>query len=157
MLMPGFAEGDKAMLKNGLVGTWQLISVEGHLPDGGRNHPYGRNPLGILMYDRLGNMAVQIMGRDRPSFKSADLKGGLAQEAKDALDGAAVYFGTYETEEQTGTVCHHITGSVFPNWIGTVQRRKATVKGNRLVLSTEPLLMGGSESVVVLEWQRMER
>ncbi|WPB73758.1 lipocalin-like domain-containing protein [Archangium violaceum] len=92
-----------------------------------------------------------------PPFKSADLKGGLAQEAKDALDGAAVYFGTYETEEQTDTVCHHITGSVFPNWIGTVQRRKATVKGNRLVLSTEPLLMGGSESVVVLEWQRMGR
>ncbi|KFA92168.1 lipocalin-like domain-containing protein [Archangium violaceum] len=57
----------------------------------------------------------------------------------------------------TGTVCHHITGSVFPNWIGTVQRRKATVKGNRLVLSSESLLMGGSESVVVLEWQRMER
>ncbi|WP_257463496.1 lipocalin-like domain-containing protein [Archangium lipolyticum] len=143
------------MLKDRLVGTWQLISVEGRLPDGSRDYPYGQNPLGILMYDRLGNMAVQLMGRDRPPFESADLKGGSAQEAKDALDGAAVYFGTYETEEQTDTVCHHITGSVFPNWIGTVQRRKATVKGNRLVLSTEPLLMGGSESVVVLEWQRM--
>ncbi|OJT18170.1 hypothetical protein BO221_42565 [Archangium sp. Cb G35] len=157
MLMPGFPEGDKAMLKDGLVGTWQLISVEGRLPDGSRDYPYGQNPLGILMYDRLGNMAVQLMRRDRTPFKSADLKGGLAQEAKDALDGAAVYFGTYETEEQTETVCHHITGSVFPNWIGTVQRRKATMTGNRLVLSTEPLLMGGNESVVVLEWQRTGR
>ncbi|OJH34923.1 lipocalin-like domain-containing protein [Cystobacter ferrugineus] len=143
------------MLKDRLVGTWQLISVEGHLPDGSRDHPYGQNPLGVLMYDRPGNMAVQIMGRNRPPFKSADLKGGSAQETKNALDGVAVYFGTYETEEQTDTVLHHITGSVFPNWIGSVQRRKATVEGNRLILRTEPLLMGGSESVVVLEWQRL--
>ncbi|WP_158502120.1 lipocalin-like domain-containing protein [Vitiosangium sp. GDMCC 1.1324] len=143
------------MLKDRLVGTWQLISVEGLLPDGSRNYPYGQNPLGILMYDRHGNMAVQLMGRDRAPFKSADLKGGTAQEAKGALDGAAVYFGTYETDEQTETVCHHIKGSVFPNWIGTVQRRKATVEGSRLVLSTQPLLMGGSESVVVLEWHRV--
>lgn len=142
------------MLKDRLVGTWQLKAVEGRLPDGGRNHPYGRDPLGILIYDRHGNMAVQLMNRDRPPFKSADLKGGTAQEAKDALDGAAVYFGTYETDEQTDTVCHHIKGSVFPNWIGTVQRRKATLEGNRLVLSTGPLLMGGSESDIVLEWQR---
>jgi hypothetical protein len=83
------------------------------------------------------------------------LKGGTAQEVKDALDGAVAYFGTYEIDEQTDTVCHHIKGSVFPNWIGTVQRRKATVEGNRLVLSTNPLPMGGRESVVVLEWHRM--
>lgn len=143
------------MLKDRLVGTWHLVSVEGRLPDGSRNHPYGRTPLGILIYDRHGSMAVQIMSRDRPPFKSVDLKGGTPQEAKDALDGAAVYFGTYETEEQTDTVCHHIQGSVFPNWIGTVQRRKATVEGNRLVLSTGLMLMGGSESEVVLEWQRL--
>jgi hypothetical protein len=143
------------MLKDRLVGTWRLIAVESRLPDGTRNYPYGHNPLGILMYDDHGNMAVQLMARGRPPFKSADLKGGTAQEAKEALDGAAVYFGTYETDEQTDTVCHHIKGSVFPNWIGTVQRRKATVEGNRLILSTGPLLMGGSESDVVLEWQRV--
>jgi len=129
--------------------------VEGRLPDGGRNYPYGQNPLGVLVYDSRGNMAVQIMDRDRPSFRSPDLKGGTAQEAKNALDGAAVYFGTYDTEEQTDTVCHHIQGSVFPNWIGTVQRRKATLEGNRLVLRTGPLLMGGSAADIVLEWQRV--
>ncbi|WP_395849493.1 lipocalin-like domain-containing protein [Cystobacter fuscus] len=143
------------MLKDRLVGIWQLVSVEGLLPDGSRNYPYGQNPLGILMYDRHGNMVVQLMDRDRTSFESADLKEGTAQEAKDALAGAVAYFGTYETEEQTDTVCHHIKGSVFPNWIGTVQRRKATVERNRLVLSTNPLPMGGHESVVVLEWHRM--
>ena len=143
------------MLKDKLVGTWHLVSIEGCLPDGSRNSPYGRNPLGILIYDRHGNMAVQIVGRDRPAFKSMDQKAGTPQEAKDALDRAAVYFGTYETEEQTDTVCHHVQGSVFPNWIGTVQRRKATVEGNRLVLSTGLMLMGGSESEVVLEWQRL--
>jgi hypothetical protein len=143
------------MLKERLVGTWQLMAVEGRLPDGRRNHPYGQNPLGVLIYDSHGNMAVQIMDRDRPAFQSTDLKGGTAQEAKQALDGAAVYFGTYDTDEQTDTVCHHIQGSVFPNWIGTVQRRKATLKGNRLVLSTGPLLMGGSAADIVLEWQRV--
>ena len=143
------------MLKDKVVGTWQLISVESLLPDGSRSHPYGQNPLGILIYDRHGNMAVQIMRRDRAPFQSADLKGGMAHEVKEALDGAAVYFGTYQTEEQTDTVCHYIEGSLFPNWIGTVQRRKATVDGNRLVLETGPLLVGGGESVVVLVWQRL--
>ncbi|KFE72243.1 lipocalin-like domain-containing protein [Hyalangium minutum] len=143
------------MLKERLVGTWQLIAVEGRLPDGSRNHPYGKNPLGMLIYDSHGNMAVQLMNRNRPSFTSADLKGSTGQEAKEALDGAAVYFGSYETDEQTARVCHHIQGSVFPNWIGTVQRRRATLEGNRLVLSTGPLLMGGTESEIVLEWQRV--
>jgi hypothetical protein len=143
------------MLKERLIGTWQLITVEGRLPDGRRNSPYGQNPLGMLIYDRSGNMAVQLMDRDRLSFMSADLKGGTAQEAKAALDGAAMYFGTYETDERSDTVCHHIQGSVFPNWIGTVQRRKAAMEGNRPRLSTGPLLMGGSESELVLEWRRV--
>ncbi len=143
------------MLKDRLVGTWHLASAEGRQPDGSRNYPYGQNPLGILIYDRHGNMAVQIVGRDRPVFKSMDQKGGTPQEAKDALDRAAVYFGTYEIEEQADTVCHHVQGSVFPNWIGTVQRRKATVEGNRLVLSTGLILVGGSEAEFVLEWQRL--
>ncbi|NTX52235.1 lipocalin-like domain-containing protein [Myxococcus sp. CA039A] len=143
------------MLKDGLVGTWQLVSLASLLPDGSRAHPFGHQLLGMLMYDKHGNMSVQLMRGDRARFQSADLLGSQEKEAKAALDGAAVYFGTYEVDEETDTVSHHIQGSLFPNWMGTVQRRKAVLDGHRLFLRTEPLAFGGSQAAVVLEWRRL--
>ncbi|MFY2558067.1 lipocalin-like domain-containing protein [Corallococcus terminator] len=143
------------MLKDRLIGTWQLVSMVSLLPDGSKVHPFGEQLLGMLMYDGQGNMSVQLMRGDRAPFQSADPMRSQGEEAKAALDGAAVYFGTYEVDEKTDVVSHHVQGSLFPNWIGTVQRRKAVLDGQQLFLRTDPLTLGGSHSVFVLEWRRL--
>ncbi|MFY1830961.1 lipocalin-like domain-containing protein [Myxococcus fulvus] len=143
------------MLKDELVGAWKLVSLENVQPDGRRNHPFGIHLLGRLMYDAQGNMSVQLMRRDRAPFESPDPLASQAEETKAAMDGSAVYFGTYSVDEETRVVSHAIEGSLFPNWTGSVQRRHALVEGEKLSLRTEPMSIGGSSAVMVLTWRRV--
>jgi hypothetical protein len=81
-------------LKDLLVGTWQLISQGTQYPDGRIEASRGENPQGILMYDALGNMSVQLMRTDHRAADYTD----LAQIAT-AFEGYHAYFGTYDVEE----------------------------------------------------------
>jgi hypothetical protein len=56
ILLP--AEPPSDSLAKRFVGTWRLVSVEGHLP--GLPNFYDAHPTGILMYDPSGWIAVQI-------------------------------------------------------------------------------------------------
>ncbi|AKF85177.1 Lipocalin-like domain-containing protein [Myxococcus fulvus] len=143
------------MLKDELVGTWKLLSMEYVQPDGRRNHPFGIHLLGCLMYDAHGNMSVQLMRKDRASFESPDPLASQPQETKAAMDGATFYFGTYSVDEETRVVSHAIEGSLFPNWQGVVQRRHAVVEAEKLSLRTEPMPFKGSHGVMVLTWRRL--
>lgn len=60
------------------VGTWSLGRIETRAESGdwtAAKTRLGSNPIGTLTYDRAGNMAVQIMRRDRTPLSS----GGLAE------------------------------------------------------------------------------
>jgi hypothetical protein len=63
----------RSEITNKFVGTWKLVSVEETRPIGEVTYPDGRNPHGLIMYDTLGYVAVQIMMPDRPKFASDDL------------------------------------------------------------------------------------
>ncbi len=59
------------------------------------------------MYDNTGNVVVFIMRRGRSKFVSGDLTGGIAEEIKEAFEGLLAYCGTYEIDEDKGTVTHY--------------------------------------------------
>jgi hypothetical protein len=118
------------------------------------NYPYGRNPFGILIYDPDGNVFVLLMRRDRPKFASDDTWGGTPEEIKAAFEGFNAYCGTYEVNEDKGTVTHHLEGSMFPNWVGTDQVRFLKRSGDQLTLSTPPMPVSGKQSTVQLVWAR---
>ena len=108
-----------------LVGTWRLVSRVVKHPDGGSNPDpaYGqRYPIGYIMYDHTGHMAVQFMGLNRPDNHSS-----LAYEA---------YFGTYTVDEQKNpmTVTHHVEGSLDPNDIGKDNVRDLAINGDEMTL-----------------------
>jgi hypothetical protein len=116
----------------------------------------GRNVSGVLMYDANGNMSVQIMRRDRPIFASGDQLKGTTEEIRSAFEGFVAYFGTYEINEEEGTVTHHVEGSSFPNWVGTDKKRFFELYGNRLTLSTPPGPFDGEQVTALLIWERAE-
>jgi hypothetical protein len=58
-------------------------------------------------------------------------------------------------DERARTVTHHVEGATFPNWIGTDQRRTYELSGDRLTLSTPPMVRGGRRSTYVLVWERL--
>ena len=51
------------------------------------------------------------------------------------------------------TVIHRVELSLFPNWVGVAQERLVEVKGNRLTLSTRPILLGGVRQTAHLIWE----
>ena len=144
------------MGKEQFTGSWKLVSSEYRRPDGEVTYPMGRDATGIIMYDAGGHMSVQIMSPNRPAFASGDQFKGTTAEIKSAFKGFIAYYGTYETNEKESTVTHHVEGSSFPNWVGVAQKRFFEFSGNRLILRTSPMPMGGEQITGVLTWERVE-
>lgn len=129
------------------VGTWRLISQHTHHPDGSITPSRGDNAEGILMYDAVGNMSVQLMRTDDQAQQYSDL-GSLTT----ALDGFLAYFGTYEVDEAQQRVMHHISGASYFGYRGTTQTRQYEFEGDQLTLKA---LAPDGVSLRVLIWQRV--
>jgi Lipocalin-like domain len=144
-----------AMLKDKLLGTWKMISSEFRRADGQTTYPFGKNATGRIIYDTSGNMSAQIMRPGRPAFASGDSLRGTPEEIKAAFEGLLSYFGTYDVDEQKGTVTHHVESAYFPNWEGKDQVRIIGFDGERLTLSTPPIPAEGTTVTGVLTWERI--
>ena len=142
-------------LRAQLVGHWTLLSVE-VVSGEAIQYPLGRDVSGLIVYDDAGYMAVQIMQGNRPRFASGDQANGTLAELTAAVSGYIAYFGTYSVDEGTQTVTHHLTGSLFPNWVGTEQRRAIVLQGDQLTLSSEPIAFQGQTRVFRILWTRQD-
>ena len=110
-------------IKDQVVGTWKLVARDVVRPDGTStlDPAYGpKYPIGYIMYDRTGHMAVQFMGLDRPNDQSS--------RAYNA------YFGTYTIDETSRPpkVSHHMEGSLDPRDIGQTAVRDVLLNGDEL-------------------------
>ena len=115
----------QASLRDELVGTWKLESRVIRHADGSTNldPEFGKQyPIGYIMYDRTGHMAVQFMGINRPDTRSSA--------------GYEAYFGTYTVDGRANppTVTHHIEGSLRPGGVGKDFTRDLLLKGDSLTL-----------------------
>jgi hypothetical protein len=80
-----------------LIGAWHLASIAG--PDG---KPVTTGvPVGMLIYTRDGHMSVQLM------YPKA--AGALSNEYVE--NGYEASFGSYDINETTHTVTHHVQGA----------------------------------------------
>ncbi len=140
------------MASNPLIGTWRLISWQNRsLLDGEVSYPLGKDAVGYIMYGQDGYMSVAIMRPDRPKFAAGDLLSGGAEERARAAGTYVSYCGQYEFLGDT--VVHRVELSLFPNWVGVEQERLVEVKGDRLTLSTRPILLGGVQRTAHLIWE----
>jgi hypothetical protein len=138
-----------------LVGTWRLVSFEYVLANGASVEAYGPRPVGMLVYDDRGNMAAQIMNPDRRRFASGDRRRASHEELAVAVEGYIAYFGSYEIDEAEQCVVHVERGDVFPNAVGTTQRRYYEFDGDLLVLSVPPIMLGGELATARVVWERV--
>ena len=141
------------MSQASLVGTWRLVTLESRTADGQVSYPWGKDTVGYIMYNGDGYMSVAIMGSNRSEFASGDIKGGSTEEKAAAADTYISYCGRYGVRGDT--VIHHIELSLFPNWVGVDQKRFLQFDGNRLLLSTPPILVEGTEQTSHLIWERV--
>jgi len=137
------------------VGVWKLISFEQRTTAGEVSHPMGQKPVGRLTYDASGHMSAQLMLPDRPKFEAPSKVRGSAEQKIAAFDGYTAYYGTYTVDEAHRTVIHHVEASLYPNWVGTEQRRLFEFSDGKLILRAVNGAGGpGTESRLV--WERVK-
>jgi hypothetical protein len=85
--------------KEKLIGAWHLVHIDAPGPDG-KSAPVPQ-PKGMLIYTRDGHMSVQLMYPESASSLSNEY----------VLNGYEASFGSYDVDESTRTVTHHVQGS----------------------------------------------
>ena len=143
-------------LRERISGSWKLVSWT-RLVDGVEDYGmFGANPLGLILYAPDGRMFASLMRRQRAKFAAEDLAAASVEERAAAYDGYVGYCGRYTVNEAESSVAHHIEISSYPNWIGTVQTRLVEIIGERMKLTTPPILRDGKAAAVILTWVRAE-
>jgi hypothetical protein len=141
-------------IRSQLVGTWELVSTEDHMKDGStRSYPdVGLHGKGFLIYTADGYMCAQLMNPDRPQWK--DENAPTDAEKISAFDGFSSYCGPYEVNESEGVVYHLPKTASFPGFVGTRQRRPATLRGDLLTFADKVDDEPGVASYVIV-WRKV--
>ena len=83
--------------KERLIGAWRLVRIDAPGSDGSAPQPKG-----MLIYTRDGHMSVQLMYPRSASTLSNEY----------VKEGYEASFGSYDVDEATHMVTHHVQGSV---------------------------------------------
>lgn len=144
--------------KKAFVGAWRLVSCEAHFESGKVYMPYGKEPRGILIYDALDNVAVQIMKLKRQRLPRDDRRANISDTLKSAFLAYEAYFGKYAVDESEHAVYHRVEGSLFPNWTDGVQKRifefSEDLQTLTLKTASDAVDYVGTKMTAVLVWIR---
>jgi len=89
----------KAGDREKLIGAWHLAHIDA--PGSDAKSGSAAQPKGMLIYTRDGHMSVQLMYP----------KSAKAQSNEYVQDGYEASFGSYDVDEETHTLTHHVQGS----------------------------------------------
>ncbi len=140
------------METNPLVGAWRLVAWRNRDADGRVTYPMGPDATGYIVYTADGHMAVDLMRAGRAPFAAGDLLRAEPAERQAAAESFVGYAGRYRFLGDR--VIHEVEVSLFPNWVGTSQERLVTLEGNRLTLSTAPMVQAGRPQTAEIVWER---
>jgi Lipocalin-like domain len=104
--------------KERLTGAWHLVSI-GEARAGGN-----ADIKGTLIYTRDGHMSVQLMYPPSQASLSNDY----------VLNGYEASFGSYEVNEETHTVTHHVQGSITRGLVGKSLPRVYELSKGQLII-----------------------
>ena len=142
----------------GLIGTWQLASRVDRDSDGRavEEPSLGVDPLGYLIYDNAGHVAVQLMAKHRGSDPCQVTAPSIANNLTQ-VKGYEAYFGRYEVDSATGTVTHIIEGALSPSDVGRRLTRRFKLEADTLTIQFEPGGQNGRRITRTIVWRRVTR
>ena len=127
------------------IGTWFLQNIESRSENGEwvSDGLLGPNPFGIIMYDKSGNMTVQIARRDRSISDPENANANI-------VNGYVAYAGNYEVNINAGTVTHHRLAHINADLDNQSVIRHYHFDGDTLTLTVAP------DKNLRLTWKRQE-
>ncbi|MBI1777387.1 MAG: lipocalin-like domain-containing protein [Proteobacteria bacterium] len=134
------------------MGTWRLVSWILDDGAGTRHEPMGPNPIGLLTYTSDGYMFGTLMAPGREKFAGNDPLGGSEAECHKAMSTCHSYCGRYRLDGDS--VVHSVELAVYPNMVGSEQRRFFRFEGELLKLRTPPMTRKGQSGIAELTWRR---
>ncbi len=144
-----------------LIGAWRLVRITLADASGPLVDPfYQAGSEGIIVYDSAGWMSVQIAAPQRPAFpipesrSASRLPDRTARSRAAAFDTYYAYFGTWELDEATGVVTHHVKSSLIPAETGLSYAQTVTLEGGRLTFTVRDVKRG-TETIRRKVWQRI--
>jgi hypothetical protein len=154
--------GDTAHLaRQDLIGAWRLVRIEYSAPQGPIADPfYQADSTGVIIYDSSGWMSVHIVAPHRRGPEVPATRLSSSAMSRDmrlkaaAFDTYYSYFGTWDFDEATSVVTHHVKSSLIPAESGLNYAQKATLESGRLVFTVRS---GGKgqETVRRKIWERV--
>jgi hypothetical protein len=150
-----FPSVSAARSKNGLIGTWKLLSVSYVMDNGQTNkEAYGPHPTGFITYTTDDRFMVTIAFDGRKALSVNDPITAPVEERAQAFATFGAYAGRYTF---TGDkVIHHVEVAWIQNWVGTDQVRLVTLKGDRLSLRSLSSPIGGVSHTAELVFERIK-
>ena len=121
---PSSAQKESARVsdKEKLIGAWHLVSMGESIAQGLTGPD--ADIQGILIYTRDGHMSVQLMYPRSQASLSNDY----------VLNGYEASFGSYEVNEETHTVTHHVQGSITRGLVGKSLPRVYELSKGQLII-----------------------
>ena len=146
-------------LREQMIGTWTLVDWIWTFLDSGEVEAgtFGKDAFGHTIYSDDGYMCAALMRTNRSKFTSKDWRGGTSDEKLAAYDGYIAYCGKFEVNEVDRTISTTVDTSLYPNWTGSIQKRFASLSGDRLTLTTPTFLIEGKEAIGTLVWEKARR
>ena len=145
---------DEGSASQSLVGSWRLISSEGHSSDGSIVYDQGETPTGRAMFDASGRLSLHLTTPNRSNWTSGDFLRPTHDECLETARDYFGYFGSYSVDEDAGVVTFHVEGAAYPNYVGTDQERFFKIEGNRVILRTPPERAGGADVTYYVTWEK---
>ena len=138
------------MDKAQILGRWRIVEWVQRYDDGTEKYPLGRKPQGFIQYDS-DRMFCFLCSAERKPLTGGQWTSPDAEKAA-AYASCFVYSGTYEIAGDE--ILHKVDLSLYPNWVGTTQRRRTLFREGHLAL-TARLEEGTAEArTAELIWER---
>ncbi len=152
-------DGAQHPMRQQLIGAWRLVSIDCSGPGGPIVDPfYQAGSTGIIVYDTSGWMSVHIVAPHRQPWDVPASRLSSAAAAQDvrlkaaAFDTYYAYFGTWDLDEATSVVVHHVKSSLIPGETGLNYSQKVTLESGRLIFTTRD---ARQETVRTKVWERI--
>ena len=129
------------MLKDELVGTFRLVSLETRRSDGRVDQPMGEQPIGLFVFDPDGNYSVQLAGPDPIGAGTAG--------------SYVATWGTYTVDEQAQTFTLTPEGALDRGLVGGAILRHVEFLDGTAVFHTPPQTLDGVEAITYITWRKV--
>lgn len=142
-----------ALRKEDIVGRWRILRWEQVYDDGRVTLPMGPDLDGYIQYDDNGFMHCLIRKADRGRFTGGQWNAADSEKAG-AYDTYLSYAGTYSLSGDE--VRHAVQHSLFPNWQGGTQTRRARFENGELLLTARLEEATPEARTAKLAWARAQ-